>query len=80
MVMDRSVLFYDYDGPLHIIGTRPLLPDGLRRLASLVDEHWSSLTQLQVLDLSRNQLRELPPSIGKLASLQHLDITKYATP
>ena len=55
----------------------PCYPNGLRRLASLVDEHWSSLAQLQVLDLSRNELRELPPSIGNLGNLQHLNITKY---
>ncbi|CAM9625789.1 unnamed protein product, partial [Ectocarpus sp. 13 AM-2016] len=49
------------------------------RLSSIANEHLANLDHLQVLILSRNELRDLPPALGKLSKLQHLVISKPAT-
>lgn len=46
------------------------------RLTFLANEHLANLGHLQVLNLSRNELRELPSALGKLCKLQHLVISK----
>ena len=49
-------------------------PKGAQRLTEL-PESLGQLTQLQRLDLSRNQLTELPQWLGRLTQLQELDVS-----